>query len=1098
MSYSNLVLADRPLGYWGGPAISRKNLLSDNQYSIESSTAGWTALDNTTISRTTSDSWIGSASLLVTPEDSSEAGFKISSGSRPQLSYGITYTMVARVKNISGSRTAKFRIEYLTTQSGSTLSQAVSFSQEFQISNTEWTTIYHTETVPTGVSANYFASWGIVSGAGSSSDSILFDGIQFFEGPPYSMYDQQYENDATLRYIDYQKSKPIIFNGSESVRLNNDAILEIPNTYKLFIKGAESKTASIDFWFTLERPPSYKHKLLQIGAFISCYIENDKVYIDYLGTRNFIQINDWSMQHYVNIVYSEKNILLHMDNNLSTSIDLGQGFQFSNVIEGITPTIIVGPASRPLNILNNSSFEDSEFGWQAIDSSIDYISSDKFSGSKCLKITKNATTGSGFESSDFIPVIPYNKYYLSAYVKIPSSNELSTLRLVCEEYDSYSSETLLKTTTQDIVMDGNSWQRVSLNFTPDITTSIVKVKIIQPNSGTSGEVFLCDSILLEKSDSLSTWAENLNDSDPIFISDIGLYSYDIGSEKRLSRYFYGTVDNKDELAIEYGADILGINYSSELSETEINIISPENIINSDLDNITYNETSLLMSTLSTESISIGSDGGEATLNSNGIKFSLSAFLPLSQIDGYFNPISSTIRMQTLFDTNSGDGTALLIGGVLDSYGLSLRKRSNKLQLVLIEDISDDPELLCETSTLSDGLVNIAINLENQIVSIKLGSEEFTSIAIPAITSNATISIGNIPESLDAYPDYIRNFAIDNLTNFNNIDWIETGRYMLRLNDSLNVSQKSIFSYSSPTLLQANNSIVTFNTSSQNRVRINNVDIKDITYIPNFNYSNPEPVDIEVTLISENSSTDRKVLNNFYISSYNSESILSSTSKFSLNSNDGQNSPYIMNVISSNILSHDDNLGLRFDKLNSSGCKIVCNDDNSYEAIELVFKINLTPNSGEIYTIIDISGESNINLKYDNSGLIKNGVYDLYIDGELVSNTSLIDIYPGEIYHAILHFSTQLSADAHIGSNKTLQEKLDGTIGKINIYSTAPSDLNSFSLEKYLDLIGTNTKTIVGGSASITDSSLTQEYLRDSLGEYYQMINLPKVRIVSEI
>ena len=1098
MAYSDIVLSDLPLGYWGGPSVSRKNLLTANQYSIESSTSGWTALDNTSISRVTSDSWAGTASLQIDPSSTSAAGFKISSGSRPQLSYGITYTMVARVKNTSGSRKARIRIEYFTTQSGSTLSQPVTFGQEFDVSSTEWTTIYHTETIPTGTSTNYFASWGVVTDTGLSSDLIICDGIQFFEGPLYAMYDQQYQNDATLRYINYQKSKPIIFNGSESVRLSGDAILEISNPYKLFINGSEGKSASIDFWFTLENPPSYRHQLLKIGAFISCYIENDKLYIDYLGSRSFVQINNWDMQHYVNVVYSQKTIFLYVDENLSTFLDLGSNFQFDRVIEGITPTIVVGPASRSVNLLTNSSFEDSEFGWQATNSSIEYITSDYFSGSKCLQITKQATSNSGVQSVDFYPVVPYESYYLAAYVKIPSSNESSTLSLICEEYDSYESENLLKSTTQNIVLSNNNWQRVSLEFTPDIYTSVVRVKIIQPSSGTNGQKFLCDALLLEKSNSLSTWSENLNDSDPIFISDIGFYSYDIGDEKRLNRYFYGISDNPDELAIEYGADRFDINYSSSLSESEINILSSENILNATLDNLAYDQTSLLMSALSTESVVIGNDGGEATLNKNGIKFYDSAFLPLSQIGGYFNPISSTIRFQTVLDDNSGDGTALLIGGVLNCYGIALQKRSNKLKVMLIEDVSQTPTELLETETLSNGLINIALNLENQILSAKIGEEEFLSIDIPVITSNATLSIGNIPELSDAYPDYIRNFTIDGLTDFANINWIETGRYTLRLSNSLNISQKSTFNYSTAALLPANNSIVTFNTSAQNNIKINNVNVKDITYIPGFNYSDPEPISIEVTLISENSTTDRKSVNNLYVSSYNSESLVSSLSRFSLESNSSENMPYIMNVISSNVLSHDDNLGLRFDKLISSGCKVVSNQSNTYEAIEIVFKINLAPNNGETYTIFDLAGSSDINLKYDDSGLIKNGTYDLYIDGQLVSNLSDIDIFSREIYHAIAVFSSSLSSDIHIGSNKNVEEKFDGTIGKLNIYSVAPAYMTTFVEDKYLDLIGKNVKTINGGTASINDSSATQEYIRDSFGEYYEMKNLPKVKIVSEI
>lgn len=1098
MSYSNLVLSDRPLGYWGGPSINRKNLLSSNQYSIETSTSGWTPLDNSSISRVTTDSWDGSASLEITPSSSSEAGFKISPGSRVQLSYGRTYTMVARVKNTSGSRNARIRIEYFTTQSGSTLSEPVRLGQEFSISNSEWTTIYHTEIIPTGTSTNYFASWGVVSGAGQSSDRILVDGIQFFDGPLYSIYDQQYDNDAELRYLNYKNCKPIIFNGDPAIRLNKDAIIEIPNPYKLFISGSESKTASIDFWFTLEKPPAYRHQLVKIGPSISCYIENDKIYIDYLGVKNFVQINNWSRQHYVNLVYSERTMYMYVDDNLSTFIDLGSDFSFDRVSEFITPTVVIGPSSEPVNKISNPSFEQGTVGWAALNSSIQSINSDSFSGSSCLEITKQAANNSGVESSDLISVNPYNKYSLSAYVKIRSGEEIPTLTLVCEEYDSYSQNNLINVSEEQLEISDNSWNRIDLSFIPTVDTVAVKIKIIQQDAGTEGDTFLCDSVLLEKSPSPSVWSETLEDSDPLFISSIALYSYDIGDQRRLDRFSYATFDHDDLMAVEYGADRFFLDYSSTLAESEINVISSENVLNSTLNNIIYGETSLSTPLLSTENVEIGTDGGDVVLNRKGIKFSGSAFLPITQVNNYLNPISSTIRMQTLFDDASGDGTALLIGGVLSSYGIALQKVSNKFRLVLIIDPLENPEVLCETNTLSSGLKNIAINLNNRLVSLKVDSEEFLDIEIPAVSSSGGVVIGNLPENSDAYPDYIRNFAVDELTDFSLIDWIRTGRYMLRFNGNLDVSQKSDFNYSSSSMIGASNSIVSFNTSAQNEVYINGKFIKDVSNIPMLNYSNPEPVDISVVMETSNSAIDRKSLNNFYISTYNSDSILSSLSSFSLNKNSSQNAPYIMNTISSNVLSHDDNLGIKFDKTISSGCRIVTNNSSTYELLELVFKINSYPNSGEEYTIFDLAGVSDIGLKYSNGSIIKSGSFSTYLDGQLVNNIENSEINVGEFYHLILLFDAPTSSEVHLGTDKNIQNVLDGTIGKINVYVNSPQNLSDFCEQKFLDLIGVPFKSLSGGVANISDTSASQEYVRDSLGEYYQMRNLPKVKIVSDI
>lgn len=1098
MSYSNLVLADRPLGYWGGPSINRNNLLSNNQYSLETSTTGWTALDNSSISRVTADSWVGSASLQITPASTSEAGFKIAPGSRIQLSYGRTYTMVARVKNTSGSRSARIRIEYFTTQNGSILSEPVRLGQEFSISSSEWTTIYHTEILPVGVSTNYFMSWGVITNAGLSTDRILVDGIQFFDGPLYSMYDEQYSNDATLRYYNYQKCKPIIFNGDESVRLNKDAIIEIPNTYKLFINGAEDKTGSIDFWFTLEKPPAYRHQLLKIGPFISCYIENDKVYIDYLGNRSFVQINDWSRQHYVNIVYSSRILFMYINENLSTSLDLGSEFQFNKMLEFITPTITIGPSSDSINIVPNPSFEEGSTNWTTQNSSIAIINTDSYSGSNCLQITKQSSANSGFQLVDLLPITPYSIHSLSAYIKIPTGQESSTIQLVCEEYDSYLNGTLLKTNTQNISLSNNNWNRVSLQFTPDINTLAVKIKIIQPSVGTNGQIFLADAIMLEKSELPSIWSEDIYESDPLFISSIGLYSYDIGDQKRLYRIQYALYDDDDLMAIEYGADRFNLNYSNNLSVSEFNILSEENIVNSSISNLVYGETSLSMTPLSTESVEVGSDGGAVVLNKNGIKFSTSAFLPLSQINQYLNPVSSTIRFQTVFDQSSGDGTALLIGGVYGSYGIALQKRTNKLRIVKISDPLSSPEVLCETTTITNGLINIAINLENQKFSAKIGSETFTNIAIPAISSGGAVVIGNMPEYSDSYPDYIRNFAVDNLTEFSNINWISTGKYMLRFNANLNVSQKSTFIYESPTPQSASNTILTFNTSAQNNIYVNNELINDVSHIPNFNFASPESITVEINLETDDSSSDRKTINNLYMSLYDSDGLASSLSNFILGNNISSNNPFIMNTISSNILSHDNNIGLKFDKLSSSGCKIVPENSVTYEVIELVFKINKIANRGEQYTIFDLSGGSDINLMYSNSGLTKNGTYDLYIDGELISNISNINVFSGEIYHLIAVFPTAISNTIHLGKNKIGSSPMDGSLGKINIYTNPPQNISVFAENKYLDILGKVKKNLIGATASITDTSLTQEYIRDINGEYFEMRNLPKIKIISEI
>lgn len=1094
MSYTQLVLSDRPLGYWAAAQISRSNLLSSNQYSIESSTSGWTALADSSISRVTSDSWSGTASLRLAASSTSTSGFQMSPGSRVQVSYGRTYTMVARIKNTSGSRSARVRVEYFTTQSGSTQVSSDTLGEEFIISSSEWTTIYHTEIIPVGSSSNYFASWGVVTGTGTSSDTLLVDGIQFFEGPLYSLYDEQYSNDATARYLNYQPTKPIIFGGENAVRLNKEAIIEITNSYKLFIEGTESNPACIDFWFSLEKSPSNRHQLLKAGPYINVYIENDKVYLDYLGTRDFIQVSDWSKQHYFNLVYSEKTLNMYVD-GVSISIPLGQDFKFSPVIEGTTPSIIIGPASQPMNLCPNPSLEDGTTSWTALSSSISAITTDSFSGSRSIEVTKQASTNSGTESS-LIPVSPYTTYSASAYVKFPTGNTPAAIRLVCEQSD--LSGSVIDTVYSEITPTSNTWTRIKLQFTPTVESYNTKIRIIQPSQGTDSQKFLLDAVLLEQSSTASDWSEDTYDSDPLYISSIALYPNDIGQVSRSRRMLLATTDSPDLLAVEYKIDRFDLNYSKSNAVAEYNVLAIDNDSNIQLNNTVLSENIVTLSTLSSESVSYGTDGGTVTLNRLGIKFADAAYLNLTQAPKFFNPISSTVRLQTKFDTTSGDGVLLMIGGIIGGYALVLKKSSNKLKFVSVVDPDLPEETIFETTTLTNGLINVALSFENQKASAIVDDQEFLDLDIPFITGGGEIVVGNIPAETNGYPDYIRNFSIDSLTDFEEIDWIGLGNFTMRFNGNLNVSQKGIFTYTSATLPASNNTIFSINDAARNKVYINDTLSDGAGYIPNFDYDDGQQVSVRVELETDNSASDTKTFNNAYLSSYNSNDLLSSLSNFYLKNNESggavQAEPFIANIVPSNVLSHDNNLGIRFTK-DSTGSRVVCNG-STYQALEMVIKINSHPNRSEEYTIFDISGATNTSLYFTDSGLSKVGTYVIYVDGNEVSNISDVSMSVGEVYHVVVVLPTPLDLDIHIGVDKNLANAMDGTLGRINMYTAIPTNMAELVSQKYQDLLGNITETINGGSVSITDTDSTQTFVRDSQGEYYEMKNLPKVKIVT--
>lgn len=1104
MSYSQLVLADRPAGYWEYPQFGDLNLLTENQYSLESSTSGWSAVDsNTSISRTSSGSYIGDYSLSAVANSTNPIEIRISSGSRIEISPGVRYTMIARVKRVSGSRNASIRVEYFTTQNGSTLSEPVRQGREFELSSTEWTTIYHTDIVGTPNTNDYFMSWGIITDDGSSSDEILVDGIQFYEGTSYQLLDRVSTNNANIIESSHQESKPIIFGTGGAMKLSEESFAVVPNDYRVFISGSESKPATLEFWFTIEQPPSYRHTLVKIGNFLTCYIERDRIYIESNQKSASIQVIDWDMQHYVAITYVNKKIDLHLDNRDPVSILLDESFSFGEIsILSISPNIIFGIPSAPRNLIQNPSFEQGVLFWSQKDNStIQSISSDSFSGSSCIEVTKSSDNNSGLIYPNRITVQPYKKYYASAYVKIPSGAESASIRLACDEYEQYSGGTAVATHSELIsITDSDGWTRVSLSFTPGIYTNTVELYIDQPTAGTSGETFLVDAVLLEKSESLKDWDEKSDSSDPLFISSIAIYPYQITALQISKRIDYAMNDSMDALAIRNSADRIETQYSSVYATKEIDVTDLANKNQITLTNFIPSSNGLYMDKINPVYVESGPSGGSYEISRYGVKLINDSYIQIINASKYINTSSCTIRMQIDLDDTSGDGNILTISPIIGYYSFIITKESNTIAGYILSDYDDaSPTQLFASSTLTSGEYNIALNIGDLTLSALVGSEEFNNIDMPNIGIPPQIYLGSTPGMSNAVEDYIRNFCIDTYTEFSDIDWYDPGLYMLRFNGSFSVTQKATFEYVTTSLSASNNSVITFNNASGPSLIVNNEYVYDPTYVPSINYSSPDVNSITAVLITENALIDSPKLNNLYLSSYDSDFIASSLSNYSLVPNvDGSsqliNEPYIIKTRENNVLAHDSNIGIMFVRGKSTGCRVIKNSVD-YECLEFIFKINKTPNSGETYNIFDLAGTT-LGLSYDNSGLTKYGTYDIYIDGQLVTNVSTVNLYVGEIYHMFVDFGVQINNDIHLGTDKNQSNCINGSIGKITVYENAPSTLYAYVSDKYDDLLGRITHQVSGGSLEMFDTSEdSPTYYRDGNNEYYEMLSLPAVKFV---
>jgi hypothetical protein len=237
--------------------------------------------------------------------------------------------------------------------------------------------------------------------------------------------------------------------------------------------------------------------------------------------------------------------------------------------------------------------------------------------------------------------------------------------------------------------------------------------------------------------------------------------------------------------------------------------------------------------------------------------------------------------------------------------------------LVLKDFDDQtPDTLFESNTLSSGQYNLAFNFTELSMSVKVGAQEFNDINIPNIQTYTQIILGNFPSSEDAFPDRIRNFGVDPLTAFNDIDWYSPELYMLRFNGNLNVSQKGKIEYTATSLDTSNNSIVTFNDASKPYLFVNDDIIYEPSNIPNNNYENPESIKIYAEVTTENAYTDNPIINNLYASSFNSNEVISSLSNFVLTPNvdissNYIDSPYIIKSRETNVLAHDSNIGVKF-------------------------------------------------------------------------------------------------------------------------------------------------------------------------------------------
>lgn len=158
------------------------------------------------------------------------------------------------------------------------------------------------------------------------------------------------------------------------------------------------------------------------------------------------------------------------------------------------------------NTVYNPSFKDGIDGWSATDeASLALNTDDGFFGSTSLEITKGSEANSGaFSSPNTSPVTAGLTYALSAYVKVPEGYENSDLKLYVAWYDTTDESVSSQVGDNEFslvstIYAGDTWTRLGDFFVAPAGANGMSVGVVQDSTGSAGEIFLIDAVLVEQS-----------------------------------------------------------------------------------------------------------------------------------------------------------------------------------------------------------------------------------------------------------------------------------------------------------------------------------------------------------------------------------------------------------------------------------------------------------------------------------------------------------------------------------------------------------------------------------------------------------------------
>jgi hypothetical protein len=156
-------------------------------------------------------------------------------------------------------------------------------------------------------------------------------------------------NPATLTSVTSSGIPPLVTGHTSAVKITSSGNISITNNYKMFFRGTERESFSIDFWLSFRNIPN-NTSVLTIGSSgnIKLTFKDNLATLTLIDSASntytaLLEVDSYESQMHVAVVYERRNLKFYINGKSSTSIFIDSFYYFKDVYSS-APEFKFGPA----------------------------------------------------------------------------------------------------------------------------------------------------------------------------------------------------------------------------------------------------------------------------------------------------------------------------------------------------------------------------------------------------------------------------------------------------------------------------------------------------------------------------------------------------------------------------------------------------------------------------------------------------------------------------------------------------------------------------------------------------------------------------------